>query len=50
MDQFYGAELDMFNPFNPSKVNFYNEINKYDNPLRLQWVKDHTSNINLDKL
>lgn len=49
VDQFYGAELDMFNPFNPSKVNFYNEINKYDNHLRVQWIKDHTSNINLDK-
>ena len=50
MDQFYLAELDVFIPFNPSKVNFDSEINKYDNKLRVQWIKDHTSNINLDKL
>lgn len=50
MDQFYGAGLDMFKPFNSPKVIFDSEINKYDNPLRLQWIKDHTSNIDLDKL
>jgi hypothetical protein len=47
MDQFYYAELDLFNPFNPSKVDFYNEINKYSNLLRVQWIKDHRSKPNV---
>ena len=37
-------------PFNKDYNHFCNEINKYDNHLRVQWIKDHTSNTNLDKL
>lgn len=37
-------------PFNKDYNHFFSEMDKYSNPLRLQWIKDHTSNINLDKL
>ena len=37
-------------PFNKDFTNFFNETDKYSNTLRVQWIKDHTSNISLDKL
>ena len=37
-------------PFNKDFTNFFNETDKYSNTLRVQWINDHKSSTNLDKL
>lgn len=41
--QFHQAKLDVNWPFNTGEdaVHYKSERNKYQNPKRLQWIKDH---------
>ena len=47
LHQFLNAKLDMLFPFNKDKLEFKHEINKYSNPLRVQWIKDHKTKVTL---